>query len=260
MRNLVVGVASAAVLSSIAFGAQAADLIISPSYEQPVAQSSASSDVFTGVYIGGTAGVVTSDNFSDNNSAATVGAQVGYLQQFGAFVIGAEAEALYLNDLKYQLDATGGVQQNWSLAAKARAGVALDHTLIYGTLGYGITSFSGLDAVTVTNPDDVKGGVVFGGGIEAGEAGQRVAEGTVDQGVIEGDTGARLGGERPVLLHAAGRVELVIQVVEVEGLSFRTDDESTERLEVADLGAPRVAAELLSLKLSEVTTPAVPPI
>ena len=74
MRNLVVGVASAAVLSSIAFGAQAADLIISPSYEQPVAQSSASSDVFTGVYIGGTAGVVTSDNFSDNNSAATRGA------------------------------------------------------------------------------------------------------------------------------------------------------------------------------------------
>lgn len=164
MHKSVAVLASAVLLGSATFGAQAADLIVSPKYEAEPAQVVSAADPFTGAYIGGTLGVVTSDSFDGDLNRATAGAQVGYQQQFGAFVLGAEAEALYLNDLEYRLSGTGGLKQNWSLAAKARAGVAIDHTLLYGTLGYGITSFEGYGDATTS--DDVKGGVVFGAGIE----------------------------------------------------------------------------------------------
>ncbi len=164
MQKSVAVLAGTVLFGSFTFCAQAADLIISPAYQsEPVAAYSAA-DPFTGAYIGGSIGVVTSNDFNGDSNRATAGAQIGYLQQFGAFVIGAEAEAMYLNDLQYQLAPTGGLTQTWSLAAKARAGVALDHTLLYGTLGYGITDFGTYgDGMTA---DEIKGGVVFGAGIE----------------------------------------------------------------------------------------------
>lgn len=164
MHKTVAALVSVAVLGSLTVGAQAADLIVSPKYDAQPVQTISAADPFTGAYVGGSLGVVTSNSFDGDLNKAAVGAQVGYNQQFGAFVIGAEAEALYLNDLQYQLSGADGLKQNWSLAAKARAGVALDHTLIYGTVGYGITKFEGVG--TATTSDDIKGGVVFGAGVE----------------------------------------------------------------------------------------------
>lgn len=164
MQKTMALLATTAVLASLTAGAQAADLAVSRGYDAQPAQSYAAVDPFTGAYVGGTVGIVTSNEFNEGSNAAAIGGQVGYLQQFGAFVVGAEVEALYLNDLRYELGGGNGVSQNWSLAAKARAGVALDHTLLYGTLGYGVSSFEGYGGRTTS--DDVKGGVVFGAGIE----------------------------------------------------------------------------------------------
>lgn len=121
---------------------------------------------FSGVYVGASAGVTTTDRFDfDSDLTGFSGAvQAGYLHQMGMFVLGAEIEAAYLNGLQYQLTPGSGLSQDWSIAAKARAGVAIQETLLYGTVGYGMTNF---DAYGLASYDkDIRGGVVFGGGLE----------------------------------------------------------------------------------------------
>lgn len=166
MRNKTLAViAGATLVSSLSFGANAADLLLPPppvvANDVPVYQPMSP---FTGAYVGGTIGGVTSDDFDEDNSAFALGAQVGYNQQFGAFVVGAEIEALWLDDLDYSFGLDGGVTQDWEVTAKARAGFAFDRTMVYGTLGYSWTDF---DDYGVTDVDgDVLGGLQWGLGVE----------------------------------------------------------------------------------------------
>jgi outer membrane immunogenic protein len=125
------------------------------------------SDVWSGMYAGihagrGTsAGVVTA---LGKDGAWEGGVHVGGNMQFGALVVGAEIEGNYASGLNYDLGGGAGLKQNWSGGAKARAGVALDNLLLYGTVGYG---FAKLDPTgTVTSDGKYFGGLTLGGGAE----------------------------------------------------------------------------------------------
>lgn len=94
------------------------------------------------------------------------GVHLGSNVQMGPIVVGAELEANYARDLQTDLGAGAGFTQNWSAAAKARAGLALENVMVFGTVGYG---FARLDpSGTVTSGAQTVGGLNFGGGAEVG--------------------------------------------------------------------------------------------
>jgi outer membrane immunogenic protein len=157
-------VTSATVLGAI-LPASAADLPATQAATYyPDASLALATDTWTGFYAGASGGYITSNDFKENNSAWTGGVQAGYLQQFDMFVIGAELQGLLSNELDYELVPGAGLKQNWSVAAKARAGVALGDTLIYGTAG---GSFAELEPTgTTSSAKESHAGVVFGGGVE----------------------------------------------------------------------------------------------
>jgi opacity protein-like surface antigen len=121
---------------------------------------------WSGLYAGGTIGGLTSldPEFDLDAYELTAGAQVGYLQQFGMFVVGAEVQGMWTDDLQYVLTPGSGLQQDWSIAAKGRAGVVLGDTLLYGT-GGAILSELKPSGATTSNTEWYTGGV-FGGGVE----------------------------------------------------------------------------------------------
>lgn len=125
------------------------------------------SDVWSGLYAGihagrsASAGTVTA---LGKDGAWEGGVHVGGNVQFGALVVGAEVEGNYASGLSYDLGAGASLKQNWSGAAKARAGLALDNLLVYGTVGYGVAR---LDPTgTVTSDGKYVGGLTLGGGAE----------------------------------------------------------------------------------------------
>jgi outer membrane immunogenic protein len=121
-------------------------------------------DDWTGFYVGAHLGGVTSDDFSEENSAWMGGIQAGYLQQFDSFVLGGEIAASLHDELSYELSSTAGLQQEWSITATGRAGIALGQTLIYGLAGVSVTE---LDPSGSTNSaSDTYTGAVFGAGVE----------------------------------------------------------------------------------------------
>lgn len=85
MQKTLAVMAGAVVIGSSAFSAQAADLATISNYQSVVPQTYAPADPFTGFYVGGTAGVVSADDLDWDTLRGTVGGQIGYLQQFGAF-------------------------------------------------------------------------------------------------------------------------------------------------------------------------------
>jgi outer membrane immunogenic protein len=125
------------------------------------------SDVWSGMYAGihagrsTSAGVVTAFG---RDGAWEGGVHVGGNMQFGALVVGAEVEGNYTSGLSYDLGGGAGLKQNWGGAARARAGLALDNLLLYGTVGYG---FARLDPTgSVISDGKYVGGLTLGGGAE----------------------------------------------------------------------------------------------
>lgn len=160
--SLVALMAGAALLFPVA--AQAADLLMAPpavSYEQDVVGYN---DTWSGFYLGANLGGVTSDDFDEANSAVIGGVQAGYLQQFGLFVLGAEVEGNYSDNLEFALAPGAGLSQEWSVTAKARAGVSLGQTLLYGTLGGTAAELKPTGATTSDAETHV--GLAFGAGVE----------------------------------------------------------------------------------------------
>lgn len=119
-------------------------------------------DNWSGFYAGAHGGMMSADDF--DNTSFSGGVQAGYLQQFGQFVVGAEVSGTLSDELRYELTPDAGLTQNWSLAAKGRAGVALGDTLIYGTAGASLAELE--PSGTTTSGTDTYGGVVFGAGVE----------------------------------------------------------------------------------------------
>ncbi len=91
------------------------------------------------------------------------GARMGYNKQIGTLVFGGEAYAEYW---KNSLDIGNGgkLKQTWSSGIRARAGVAIDRTLVYGLAGYNFAKFEAEG--TVTSNDKWKGGYNIGAGVE----------------------------------------------------------------------------------------------
>ena len=169
VRSMTLSAAGAVAMAVMLSPAVAADLAIAapaaPAYAYDAGLAIATAP-YTGFYVGAGLGAITSDDFKENNTGFSGSLQAGYTHQFGLFVVGAEAEGTYTNDLEYALAPGASLTQRWSAAAKARAGVALDQTLLYGALGYSVAELN--PAGAVTSEKGTYGGLVFGGGVEQG--------------------------------------------------------------------------------------------
>ncbi|ODT08326.1 MAG: hypothetical protein ABS58_02910 [Mesorhizobium sp. SCN 65-20] len=142
--------------------AMAAD--VASNYYAPQ-ESSAGYD-WSGTYAGAHGGI-TKDGFPNPFSDKTgwqIGAQTGINFQSGMFVYGGELEGSYSNGATYNIGNGAKLERNWDAAAKVRAGVALDRTLVYGTAGYGVTKFD--PKRNVTSGDNWEGGLLLGAGVE----------------------------------------------------------------------------------------------
>ncbi|VAV95008.1 hypothetical protein MNBD_ALPHA08-108 [hydrothermal vent metagenome] len=131
---------------------------------------------WSGVYVGGLIGAGSVENLyvpigtpdpEISGSGIVGGLMAGYNYQVGEFVVGAEADIMFTGiDNRSTVD---GVEQEFSYLStlRARAGWALDDTLIYLTGGVGIirSKFS-LLAPFNESRSKIHVGYVVGGGIE----------------------------------------------------------------------------------------------
>lgn len=118
-----------------------------------------------GNYVGvqlGTTSSKTPSPFSSRTSALG-GIVAGKNFQSGNFVYGGEAE-LNFGEAEHKIQNGGRLQQSWNTVAKAKLGYAMDTTLIYGTVGYGVTKFKPKD--NITSGSQWAGGVLLGAGVE----------------------------------------------------------------------------------------------
>ncbi|MFD2650763.1 outer membrane protein [Brucella rhizosphaerae] len=131
-------------------------------YETPPAFS------WSGAYIGAHGGLASPKvNPFTGGKGMTGGVQAGYNFQFGPGVIGAELEGSYMgNEARVP---HGRLSERFRGAAKARAGLSFDQSLVYGTAGLTMTKFK--DGDDVTGPSGRKPGYLLGGGIEQGFGG-----------------------------------------------------------------------------------------
>ncbi len=206
MKRILLATAALVALAGPAF---AADVVVTPAPVVPAQPPSPPMFTWTGPYIGVFGGygfghssaandplAGNGDGFDEGNAAVTLGlaprgllggVTLGYNQQVGAFVVGAEATGGYLAMADaFSLfvadgpngtldDDEGTVGYGWYATLAGRVGVALDRTLLFATAGGIITQYTGtygdLDA-GVTDPTDMttlggpQYGYLVGGGAE----------------------------------------------------------------------------------------------
>lgn len=127
-------------------------------YEQPQAFN------WGGAYFGAHGGVASPKlNPFASGRGLTGGVQAGYNFQVGPGIVGAELEGSYLGNNEVRVP-NGKLEERFRGAAKAKAGLTFDRTLIYGTAGLTMTKFDG--GKGVSGPSGWKQGYLFGGGIE----------------------------------------------------------------------------------------------
>lgn len=156
-------------------------------YEEPPAFQ------WSGAYMGGHGGLVSPklDPFS-SGKAFSGGAQAGYNFQAGPGVFGVELEGTWLGSAEMSVH-KGRIEERFRGAAKAKAGLSFDRTLVYGTAGLTMTKFEG--AGDVSTNDSWKQGYLFGGGIERGFGGGLSAKLEYNR-VITNDVTTSVGGIR----------------------------------------------------------------
>ncbi|MDX8526198.1 porin family protein [Mesorhizobium sp. MSK_1335] len=155
-------IALAAFAACLSGAAMAADL--SPAYNDPPAFQW--SGAYVGVH-GGTAFTRMPNPFAGRNGWSG-GVQAGYNIQTGPAVFGAELEGSYLGGAEHNVE-SGKIKEKWRAAAKAKAGVAFDQTLVFGTAGIAMTTFD--KAGGVRDTDSRKLGYLVGAGVEQAFAG-----------------------------------------------------------------------------------------
>lgn len=151
-----------ALVMCLSGSAMAADL--SPAYNDPPAFD------WSGAYVGahgGTAFTKMPNPFAGRNGFSG-GVQAGYNYQAGPAVLGAEIEGSYLGGAEHDVDG-GKIKEKWRAAAKAKAGLSFDQTLIFGTGGVALTKFS--KGENVSDSDGWKFGYLVGAGAEQAFAG-----------------------------------------------------------------------------------------
>src|SRR5690606_859465 len=117
----------------------AADLTYDePTYNEPPAASSSSG--WTGAYVGIHAGMGSERSSPFSGDKEFVGGiQGGYNAELGGAVVGGELEYSHLGDTG--VDVPGGeLKERHRVAAKAKVGMPMGETLIYGTAGMAMTS------------------------------------------------------------------------------------------------------------------------
>lgn len=153
----------AGIAGVIADHASAADISPSggndvPSYDAPAPFG------WDGAYVGVHGGATTSRvNPLSGDRALMGGIQAGYDFQAGPAVLGVEVEASYLGNAERNVPG-GKVRERYRGAAKAKAGVSLDRTLVYGTAGLTMTDYKGDSGTSVT--DGFQKGYLLGVGVE----------------------------------------------------------------------------------------------
>jgi outer membrane immunogenic protein len=153
---------AAAFAACLGGAAMAADL--SPAYNDPPAFQW--SGAYVGVH-GGTAFTKMPNPFAGRNGWSG-GVQAGYNIQTGPAVFGAELEGSYLGGAEHNVEG-GKIKEKWRAAAKAKAGLAFDQTLVFGTAGLAMTTFD--KAGGVRDTDSRKLGYLVGAGVEQAFAG-----------------------------------------------------------------------------------------
>ncbi|TPO11283.1 outer membrane protein [Mesorhizobium sp. B1-1-5] len=148
---------TAAFAACLSATAMAADL--SPAYNDPPAFQW--SGAYVGVH-GGTAFTKMPNPFAGRNGWSG-GVQAGYNIQSGPAVFGAELEGSYLGGAEHTVQG-GKIKEKWRAAAKAKAGLAFDQTLVFGTAGVAMTTFD--KAGGVRDTDSRKLGYLVGAGVE----------------------------------------------------------------------------------------------
>ena len=162
--SFVLSALSATILAGPAFAADLTEVepLPTPQYTQ-----AAPTNDWTGFYLGvlGGYGWATADTNTVGDIEADgfdVGGYAGANWQWGSFVVGGEGDILY----PFRDGSSGGltVEQGLHGSLRARAGIALDRFLAYGTAGLAAT---GLELSTAAGSDDeVLWGWTAGAGLE----------------------------------------------------------------------------------------------
>lgn len=168
-RNIFALVTLAGLAASVASFAWAADM--ASGYEPATGGEDLAYD-WSGVYAGVQGGVQSkgAPNPFSSRSGWAFGGQAGVNFQAGPLVYGGELDGTYSTGTDIRLGGGAELEQKMTGAAKLRAGVSLDRTLIYGTAGYGWARLK--PKGTVVSDDQWKGGFVVGAGVEQAFAGR----------------------------------------------------------------------------------------
>jgi len=131
-----------------------------PAYSEPASEPAG----WSGAYVGGHGGVTSPRiNPFASGKGLNLGVHGGYNHDLGGAIVGGELDYSYLGDA--DVKARGGkLSERHRMAAKIKAGVPLDQTLLYGTTGLAMTKYR--DGDNVTGPDGWKPGLLLGAGIE----------------------------------------------------------------------------------------------
>lgn len=121
--------------------------------------ASPTSAPFSGPYVGASAGVAARKIPNITSGASlTAGVQAGYNYQAGPLVVGGELELGHAGGQKLRTNA-GTVRQDWNGAVKAKAGIAMNETLIYGMGGFGLGKLRGNAGKTWEESKIIGGGL-----------------------------------------------------------------------------------------------------
>ncbi len=129
-------------------------------------QDTSGSYNWSGIYSGAHVSI-SNDGFLNPFLSKTgwgLGSQVGVNFQSDVLVYGAEMDASFSNGTHHNIANGAQLERKFDAAAKARAGIALERTLVYGTAGYGLTKFD--SRTKVTSASNWEGGLLFGVGVE----------------------------------------------------------------------------------------------
>ncbi|RWX75414.1 porin family protein [Neorhizobium lilium] len=158
--------ASAALFLSPALSAPLWAADVTSNYAEPPAynEPAAGPTDWTGAYAGVHGGLTSPKlNPFDGGKGMNLGVHGGYNADVGGAVVGGELDYSYLGDADVKVNG-GKLNERHRIAAKAKAGVPLDQTLIYGTGGLAMTNYR--DHGGVSGPDGWKPGLLLGAGIE----------------------------------------------------------------------------------------------
>jgi outer membrane immunogenic protein len=158
----------AALLAGVASSALAADLPTHKAAPAPAPYYAPPIFSWTGLYIGangGWAGGSGGGNFG-SPTGGLAGGTIGYNYQVGQFVAGLESDLDWADLHSSGVNLLGAYNDRVDslVTARARAGIALDHALIFATAGYaGVEDRLSMPGFSST---DWRNGGAIGGGIE----------------------------------------------------------------------------------------------